>query len=77
MQLDEPLGERQAEAGPLVPPGERGIELGEGLKELWNVFGSDPDPRILHGDFHEIAVSFMVHGEWFMDGTGIAMNCSL
>lgn len=60
MKLYQPLRQGQAEAGPLMLFRADSLELCEGLKELRQTFGSNPDSRVLHADFNEISAWFMV-----------------
>ena len=66
VKLYQSLRQGQAEAGPLVVFRVDSLELCEGLKELRQIFGSDPNSRVLHPDFNEVSAWFMVHGRWFM-----------
>ncbi len=48
--------DREAQARSTMPAGCRGVRLVESVEDLRESGGMDPDARILHGDFHEIAV---------------------
>ncbi len=45
-QLDEPVGDRQPQAGAAVPPRGRGVGLGEGGEDPRLVFRGDADPGV-------------------------------
>src|SRR5262249_47069004 len=50
MQLDETLGQGQAEAGALEFPGERRIDLAERAEDLVEILASNTDPGVLDGE---------------------------
>ena len=49
-QLDQAVGDREAQAGSSIAAGDRGVRLGEGLEQPLLVLGSDADPGVLDGE---------------------------
>lgn len=74
VQIDETFAEGEAEPGSLMASGQRLIQLCEGGKEPGKVLCPDADPRIADGNFDKIAVSFRVHGWWFMARARLSLN---
>jgi hypothetical protein len=56
VHLDEAPGDDKAQTRAFALRSERRLEPHEGLEQLRLIFRPDPDARILHGDFYEIAV---------------------
>ena len=55
VQLDEPLRQREADAGPRVAFRQGRIQLTEHLEESRKILAPDPNPGVGYGDFYEIA----------------------
>ena len=67
MQLHQPLGERQAQAGALKLAIELAVDLAERRQRRRNVFGRDADTAVAHLD-HHTACGIGAH----LDGDAVA-----
>ncbi len=55
MHLDETPDDDKTQTRSFALRSWRPLESHEGLEQLWLIFRPDPDARVLHGDFDEIA----------------------
>ena len=56
VQLDQPLGDREAEPGPAELPADRDVRLPELLEDVAHLVGRDPDPGVRHREQQIVAL---------------------